>query len=165
MTRNARVYFQNAVYHVTTKGNNRQNVLKGSRDKETFLNCLGKFKARFGFKLYALVLMDNHLHLLIQADSKINISKIMHAISLSYSVKFRKKYGYSGYVWQGRFKSNVIDDDMYILRCIEYIHNNPVRAGLVSKAEDYPWSSYHIYNGSQEKMNRQIQLLIDRFTG
>ena len=65
------------------------------------------------------------------------------AIALFYSQKFRHKYNYTGYVWQGRFKSNLIEEDSYILQCIEYIHNNPVRAGMVEDPEDYPWSSYN----------------------
>lgn len=111
--------------------------------------------------MYCFALMDNHAHLIIEARNRTNISKIMHALTLSYSVKFRKKYTYTGYVWQGRFKSNVIDGDNYIVECIEYIHNNPVRAGIVAKAEDYPWSSYHFYNGDNNRFKEYVQ--IDRF--
>lgn len=85
----------------------------------------------------------------------------MHAVTLSYSVKFRRKYAYTGYVWQGRFKSNVIDDEQYIYECITYIHNNPVRAGIVNNVEDYPWSSYHFYHGLANRIKDYIQ--IDRF--
>jgi hypothetical protein len=86
----------------------------------------------------------------------------MHALTLSYSVKFRKKYRYCGYVWQGRFKSNVIEGDSYIIDCIEYIHNNPVRAGLVDRAEDYFWSSYRSYNDNVDNHNNANS--IDIFT-
>ncbi len=102
--------------------------------------------------------MDNHVHLVIETNSIVNISKIMHALTLSYSVKFRKKYSYSGYVWQRRFKSNVIDGDRYILECLNYIHNNPIRAGMVNKAEDYFWSSYQFYNGLENKVKDYIQI-------
>lgn len=163
MARQERIYFESAVYHITIRGNNKQNILKEDKDKESFLESLAKFKFRFGFKLYGFVLMDNHVHLIIGTNSKVNISKIMHAITLSYSVKFRKKYLYSGYVWQGRFKSNVIDGDRYILECLNYIHNNPVRAGMVAKAEDYLWSSYQFYNGFENKVKDYIQ--IDWFKG
>jgi REP element-mobilizing transposase RayT len=160
--RRHRIYFQNAVYHITIRGNNRQRILEWNDDKELFLKSLQKFKSRFAFKLFGFVLMDNHVHLVIRTNSKVNISKIMHAIELSYSVKFRKKYAYSGYVWQGRFKSNVIDDENYILECINYIHNNPVRAGMVERIEDYPWSSYHFYNGLESRMGNHIG--VDRFS-
>lgn len=163
MARHKRIYFQNAVYHITIRGNNKQSILKDNEDKGLFLDSLGKFKVRFKFRLYAFVLMNNHVHLVIETDHEVNISKIMQAVALSYSVKFRKKYPYSGHVWQGRFKSNIIDDDRYILECINYIHNNPVRAGMVSKPEDYFWSSYHFYNGYSNKLSGCIQ--IDRFSG
>ncbi len=141
-----RFYYCNAVYHVCIRGNNKQYILQEGQDKIIFLRSLEKFRNRFGFKLYGFVVMDNHAHLIIQTNSLINISKVMHAITLSYSVKFRKKYGYSGYVWQGRFKSNIIEGDHYIVKCIEYIHNNPLRAKIVEKAIDFPWSSYHFYH-------------------
>lgn len=163
MARVARLYYENAVYHVCIRGNNKQFILKKDSDKMNFLESLEKFRSRFCFKLYCLVVMDNHVHAIIKTNSSVNISKIMHALTLSYSVKFRKKYGYSGYVWQGRFKSNVIEGDRYILECIDYIHNNPVRAKIVERIEDYPWSSYHIYNGLESKIADYIQ--IDRFEG
>jgi len=163
MARQTRVYYNNAVYHVCIRGNNRQHILKEDENKISFLESLSKFKERFGFKLYCLVIMDNHPHMVIEATDHTTISKIMHAVALSYSVKFRKKYGYSGYVWQGRFKSNIIEGDDYILSCIEYIHNNPVRAGIVEHPQDYPWSSYHFYHGKRDFLKDYI--VLDRFQG
>jgi len=159
MGRAVRVYYNHAVYHVTTRGNNRQMILKAEEDKIAFLRILSKFKERFGFKLYAFVLMDNHVHLLVETGSRVNISKIMQAITLSYSQKFRHKYHYSGYVWQGRFKSNLIESQGYILECANYIHNNPVRAKMVDRPSDYIWSSYHFYNGDNGLLSDYI--LID----
>ena len=163
MARYSRIYFKNAVYHVCIRGNNRQPVLKGDENKFLFLESLSGFKSRFGFKLYGFVLMDNHAHLIVETSDTINISKIMQAVTLSYSVKFRKRHSYSGYVWQGRFKSNVIEDDRHIIECINYIHNNPVRAGIVEKDEDYPWSSYSFYNDLDSKVGDLIN--IDKFDG
>lgn len=153
-----RIYFKSAVYHVTIRGNNRQNILRDEVDKTSFIKSLAKFKARFAFKLYGFVVMDNHVHLVIQADQYITISKIMQAITLSYSVKFRKRYSYCGYVWQGRFRSTVIAEDRYIIECINYIHNNPIRAGIVGKAEDYSWSSVHYYNSSRNGIKELIDI-------
>jgi len=156
-----RLYYQNAVYHVCIRGNNRQYILQEEEDKVIFLKSLEKFRERFGFKIYGFVVMDNHVHFVIQTNSLISISKIMHAITLSYSVKFRRKYGYTGYVWQGRFRSNVIEGEHYILECIDYIHNNPVRAKIVEKITDYLWSSYHFYQGLDSRIKDYFQ--IDRF--
>ena len=162
MVRQRRIYYQNAVYHVTFRGNNRQMILKEKSDKEAFLFTLVKFKQRFQFKLYAFVLMDNHVHLVIEATHHHHISKIMQAILLSYSLKFRKRYNYTGHVWQGRFKSNVIEHDPYILECIDYIHNNPVRAKIVSSAQDYPWSSFYLYAGAKNVIIKD-KIALDRY--
>ncbi|MFH1458108.1 MAG: transposase [Candidatus Omnitrophota bacterium] len=162
MSRTKRLYYSNAVYHVSLRGNNRQMVLKEDSDKIEFLKTLSRFKERFKYKLFGFVVMDNHPHLVIGVNGVINISKIMQAIALSYSQKFRHKYKYTGYVWQGRFKSNVIDSGEYILHCLEYIHNNPVRAKMVNHPEEYRWSSYRFY---QEGINSlQEFILIDKFT-
>jgi len=161
MTRQLRVYFNNSVYHVCIRGNNRQRILERDEDKIIFLRSLCKFKLRFGFKLYALVIMDNHVHLVIQATHNITISKIMHAVTLSFSVQFRKKYLYRGYVWQGRFKSNVIEGNNYILSCIGYIHNNPVRARIAQGPQNYLWSSYHFYHSQTNPLQDYVEF--DRF--
>lgn len=158
MSRKTRVYYDHAVYHISIRGNNRQAILKADEDKNSFLETLNKFKERFGFKLYGLVLMDNHVHLVVETNSTANISKVMQAITLSYSQKFRHRYNYTGYVWQGRFKSNLIERNSYILECIEYIHNNPVRARIVEHPKDYRWSSYHFYNSEIDPLSKIIQL-------
>ncbi len=161
MARQKRLYFSRAVYHVCIRGNNRQYVLRGKEDKIAFLDSLSKFRKRFGFKIYALVLMDNHIHLILEIPDKITISKVMQAVALSYSFKFRRKYGYTGYVWQGRFKSNVISGDNYIISCIEYIHNNPVRAKITTDPKEYLWSSHRFYHGHVDPLKDYIAL--DKF--
>ncbi len=161
MSRPGRTYFNNAVYHITIRGNNKQAVLKEADDKMNFIKSLDKFKKRFKFKLYCFAIMHNHVHLVIETQEHIRISKIMQAIALSYSVKFRKKYGYVGYVWQGRFRSTVIDDEKYILACMEYIHNNPVRAGFSRRPQDYTWSSCRFYEGLKSSIDKYVE--IDRY--
>lgn len=131
-------------------------ILEADEDKKAFLETLDKYKKRFEFKLYGFVLMDNHAHLIIETTSQSNISRVMQAITLSYSQKFRNKYRYTGYVWQGRFKSSIISDEGYIVECTNYIHNNPVRANIVNEAKDYPWSSYHKYNEDSDDLVKDI---------
>jgi len=161
MARRKRIYYNCAVYHVTIRGNNKQKVLASDEDKISFLETLNKFKERFEFKLYGFGLMDNHAHMVIQTNAKANISKIMQAINLSYSQKFRRKYNYFGYVWQGRFNSNLIESGEYIIECLNYIHNNPVRAKIAEHPKDYPWTSYHFYNGNSCALSKFIQ--VDKF--
>ena len=151
MSRFKRMYYQNAVYHVVVRGNNRQMILKHKSDKIDILASIKKFQERKGFKLYGFVLMNNHAHFVIEVSAAHNISKVMHAILLSYSLKYRRKYGYVGHVWQGRFHSKPITDDRYILECLRYVHNNPVKAGLALNPCDYPYSSARFYEGLKSK--------------
>ena len=161
MVRKTRTYFTTAVYHVTFRGNNRQKILSKSEDKMKFLDIIAKFKDRFYFKIYALCLMDNHGHLLIETNPSFSISRIMQSILLSYSFSYRKKNSYSGHVFQGRFNSSVINGDKYLLECIEYIHNNPVLAKIVDTPEAYTWSSCYMYEGG-ENSNIDKILELDR---
>jgi REP element-mobilizing transposase RayT len=152
MVRQRRIYYENAVYHITFRGNNKQRIFDKEENKKDFLESLAKFKLRHCFKVYGLCLMDNHGHLVVEAGERLSISKIMQAVLLSYSLKFRRKYNYVGHVFQGRFNSSVVRDGRYILECIEYVHNNPVRAKMVAAPQEYAWSSYCFYYEIQNKV-------------
>jgi len=156
MVRQRRLYYDNAVYHVTFRGNNKQRIFDNDENKKDFLISLAKFKSRYGFKVYGLCLMDNHGHLVIEVGARFDISKTMQAVLLSYSFKFRRKHNYVGHVFQGRFGSSVVHDDRYILECIDYIHNNPVRAKMVEDPEKYAWSSYYLYHGTRNAVMTAI---------
>jgi REP element-mobilizing transposase RayT len=158
MARAKRILFNRAVYHICIRGNNRQAVLEHDEDKSAFIDTLNKYRVRFGFRLFGFVLMDNHVHLVIETINQVSISKIMQAVMLSYSQKFRNKYDYVGYVWQGRFKSKVIEGEDYILECLNYIHNNPLRANIVTKLKEYKWSSYHKYNENDNPLDEAIEI-------
>ncbi|MCB9747821.1 MAG: transposase [Candidatus Omnitrophica bacterium] len=145
MIRPRRFYYAKSIYHVIARGNNRQKILKYPTDKQSFLNSLTKYKGLFSFRLYAFVIMDNHIHLMIEADEHFNISKVMQRILLSYSAKYRRKYKYVGHVWQGRFVSFNVSGDHYVEECLQYIHRNPVKAGIVDVEADYRWSSARFY--------------------
>jgi len=151
MSRFKRLYYGNAVYHVIFRGNNRQNILKLKSDKQDLLNSIRKFQERKEVKVYGFVIMDNHVHMVMEVGETHNISNVMHAILLSFSVKYRRKYNYVGHVWQGRFQSKPIIEEGYIIECLNYIHNNPVRAGIVSNPCDYLYSSAKYYEGLKNK--------------
>ena len=150
MSRN-RIYYQNAVYHVFVRGNNRGMILKHKSDKMDMLVSIKKFQERRGFKMYGFVLMDNHAHFVIEVNHTHSISKIMQSILLSYSTKYRRKYEYVGHVWQGRFQSKPVTDERYMFECLNYLHSNPVKAGIVSVQCDYPYSSARFYEGLTSK--------------
>ena len=151
-----RIYYENAVYHVISRGNNRQFILKTDEDKNSLLLSVAKYKDRFGFLVYGFVVMDNHIHLIIEVNERHNISRVMQAVLLSYSRKYRVKYGYVGHLWQGRFISIPILKERYVQELIDYIHQNPVRAKIVDHATDYAWSSARFYadmdNGMVDKL-------------
>jgi len=139
MPRQARVLMENVGYHAITRGNQKKVVFKEYADYEKYLKILSRYKQRYHFKLYGWCLMPNHVHLVVESDV---LSKVMHAMSLVYAQYYKKKYPHVGHFWQDRFKSPVIEKDRYMVNCIRYIEDNPVRAHLVERPEDYPWSSY-----------------------
>ena len=163
MTAQRRVYYRHAIYHIVSRGNNKQKILEGDQNKALFIEILGKYKKRFSFKLYAFVVMDNHIHLVVETTDVQPVSRIMQSILLSYSCHYRNKTAYVGHVRQGRFQSSLIEGEQYIIECIDYIHHNPVRAKMVSLATDYCWSSACFYDnlGNREVSDR---LGIDRWT-
>jgi len=143
MPRIPRTYAPDGVYHILSRGNNRARIFHDHHDYRSFLQIVGHYKKVFGFKLYHYCLMPNHVHFTIQPNSE--MPKFMQRIKLTYSKVFRDRYAFVGHVWQGRYKSLHIDNDAYLLACGNYIEMNPVRAGLVTKPENWPYSSYRFY--------------------
>jgi putative transposase len=142
MGRIARVYMENAYYHITVRGNQKKRVFLDEADFKKYLNLLHRYKTKFRFKIYGYCLMNNHIHLNLKPRTPGELSKFMHGINLSYTQYFNSKYKKVGHLWQGRFKSFLITKDKYLLNTVLYIENNPVRAQLVEDAVDYKWSSY-----------------------
>lgn len=146
MGRLKRIYFESSWYHITARGNNRYPILGSDVGKSRFISTLRRYQDRRGFIVLGFIVMDNHFHLLLEAGEKKNVSKIMQGILLSYSCWYRTTHGYVGHVWQGRFVSRVIQDERQLKETVRYIHENPVKAGIVKQAEDYPWSSAGLEN-------------------
>jgi len=142
MTRIARIAMDNAVYHIITRGNQKQTVFREQRDYTEYLSRLEFYKKKYAFKLYSFCLMPNHVHLIIEVDVNLKLNKIMRGLNLSYTLYFNFKYKTVGHLWQDRFKSKIIEKDAYLLECISYIEANPLRANLTSNIEEYVWSSY-----------------------
>jgi REP element-mobilizing transposase RayT len=126
-------------------------VLGSDKEKEAFLRTLAYYKERLGYKIYAFVLMDNHYHMMIETNEVNDISKVMQVILLSFGSKYRKRHGFIGHLWQGRFQSRILKDEGYVLECLDYIHENPVKAKIVESVEKYEWSSYFKYFGLENK--------------
>lgn len=144
MPRQPRDISNTGIYHIMVRGLNKMNLFNDKQDKQKFLETLSRFSKFNEFSLYAYCLMDNHVHLLVKEEVE-PISISMKRICVSYSYYFNKKYNRVGHVFQDRFRSERIENDGYLLQCIRYIHNNPIKADIVTKPENYYFSSYRIY--------------------
>jgi len=145
MPRIFRLLPEQGVLHILTRGNNRQKVFHNEEDYRRYLYYLKLYKEEHKFQLYHYCLMPNHVHLLIETSQKTILSKLMKQLNLAYFYYYRKRYKYWGHLWQGRYKSLIVARDEYLIKCGRYIEGNPVRAKMVKKPEDYPWSSYKYY--------------------
>lgn len=146
MSRQLRIEYPGAFYHVTTRGNQKQPIILCDRDRSVIIGYIKEAMAKFNAKTHVYCLMQNHYHLLLETLLG-NLSKILHFINTSYSVYFNKKHARTGHLFQGRYKAILIEKDTYALELSRYIHLNPVRAGIVAFPEEYPWSSYREYMG------------------
>jgi REP element-mobilizing transposase RayT len=144
MARQWRIEFPGAFYHVLSRGNARQEIFLSDNDRNLFLTLLGELSERFNIEVYAYVLMGNHYHLLLKTIDA-NLSKAMQWFGTSYTSKFNLTNQLAGHLFQGRFKSIIVENDAYLLRLSCYIHRNPLRAGMINWLGDYPWSSYRCY--------------------
>lgn len=146
MARKSRIEFPGAFYHVLARGNNKQKIFKDEEDYKVYILRLKRYHERYKFILYAYVLMPNHIHLLIQTGIT-PLSKVMQGLQQSYTYYFHRKHKTVGHLFQGRYMTILCQRDAYLLELVRYIHLNPVRSGLVTNPEDYPWSSHLVYLG------------------
>jgi putative transposase len=144
MARKPRIEFEGALYHVITRGNQKQRIFRGTEDYERYLKILGDYKTRYDFALYAYVLMRSHVHLLMETKEA-PLSRILQGINQSYTMYFNRRYATVGHLFQGRYKAILCDRDSYLLSLVKYIHMNPVRAGVAKTLDAYPWSSHESY--------------------
>lgn len=134
-----------AAMHLVNRGNNKQYIFDSDADKLRYYQLMLELKEENRITIFHYCLMDNHPHLIVWLKYESRLSKFMKQLSLSYYSYYKKAYGYSGHLWQGRFKSNIIDTDSYLLQCGKYIEINPVRAGMVNSPAEYIFSSYNFY--------------------
>jgi putative transposase len=145
MPRTARVLVDQGYYHIVTRGIDRRRLFRYKQDYESFLDIVVNYLKQFKVHVMNYCLMPNHLHLLMKAGLASDLPVFMKAILQVYAAKFRGKYKSVGFIFQNRYKSQLIDNDAYLLECARYIERNPVRAKIVEDVADYPWSSYHYY--------------------
>ena len=141
MSRPIRIEFPDALYHVTARGDRREDIFEDDHDRQAFLQTLAAVVQQFNWLCYAWCLMDNHYHLLIQTPDA-NLSKGMRQLNGVFTQTSNRRHHRVGHLFQGRFKAILVDSDAYLLELARYVVLNPVRARLVKKPGDWPWSSY-----------------------
>ena len=134
-------------HHVIQRGNNRQAIFATQADYRALFELLADNAKKFDVAVHAYVLMSNHFHLLATPQTADGLPKMMQAVGRSYVRYFNDAQKRTGTLWEGRYKSTVIQADRYLLACMAYIDLNPVRAGLLVQPQDYPWSSHVHYLG------------------
>jgi putative transposase len=147
MARLPRLTLPGYPHHVIQRGNNRQAIFLSVANYQSLLDLLDDNAKKFGVAIHAYVLMSNHFHLLATPQTANGLPQMMQAVGRRYVRYFNDSQKRSGTLWEGRYKSTLIQSDRYLLACMAYIDLNPVRAALVAQAGDYPWSSYGHYSG------------------
>ena len=139
-------------HHVILRGNDRQDIFRTPADYQRMLDLLFEHSRAQGVDIHAYVLMSNHLHLLLTPQRDQALPKMMQAVGRSYVQVFNKLHARTGTLWEGRYRSTLIQTDRYLLACMAYIDLNPVRAHRVAQPEDYAWSSYAHYTGRRSDL-------------
>ncbi len=156
MPRIARGLADNFVYHILNRGNNKQGIFQKEHDYMAFVNLMLEAKRRWPIKIFAYCLMPNHFHIILIPVQAERLSKWMQWLMTSHVRRYHKHYGTSGQIWQGRFKSFIIQNDEHLITALRYVEANPVRSHLVNLAEDWLWSSH------KETIGKRNHYLIDR---
>ncbi len=150
MARPLRIQYEGALYHVTSRGNEKANIYYDDRDREYFLSILKDVYKKHHTIFHAYEIMPNHYHIMTETPLG-NLSHVFHDVNSIYTSYFNRRHKRVGHLFQGRYKAILVEKDSYLLELCRYIHLNPIRAKLVKKIEDYPWSSYLAYLGKRPK--------------
>ncbi len=163
MARPLRLSFENAVYHITSRGNRREQIFYNDEDRKRFLEKINETCLKYSFVCFAYCLMDNHYHLFLQTLLP-NLSEGMHYLNTSYTNWFKARHKIVGVVFQGRYKSLIVDENSYGVSLSAYIHLNPYRAGIVKDLREYLWSSYLDYvDGEKTLVRLDTSLILKHF--
>ena len=135
-------------HHIIQRGNNRQDIVRSDADREFLLDLLGESARKHQVAMNAYVLMDNHFHLLLTPETAEGVPLMMQAVGRRYVRHFNDRYQRTGTLWEGRYRSTLIQTERYLLACMVYMDLNPVRAGMVADPKNHPWSSHRHHIGA-----------------
>jgi REP element-mobilizing transposase RayT len=159
-----RIWYPGAKYHIICRGNKKKNIFLDKIDHKIYLDILKEVKSRYNFNILSYCMMSNHIHLQLQTKD-IQIWRIMRGINWRYARYFNERNSTVGHVFQGRYRSKIIENNYYDLVVSRYIHLNPVKEKLVIKPEDYKWSSYSIYMGLRKSNLVNEKEILNYFGG
>lgn len=142
MARLPRYFVKDIPQHVILRGNNRQPIFADDEDYLFFKEALLDAASRYQLAIHAYVLMTNHIHLLATPETAESLPKALQSLGRRYVQYFNYRYQRTGTLWEGRYRATIVEAETYLFECMRYIELNPVRAGMVAQASDYPWSSY-----------------------
>lgn len=148
MPRTARLKSESGIYHIMLRGNNQQIIFEDDEDYSKFIETLKNYKAISGYQVFAYCLMSNHIHILLKVGRE-NLDVIMKRIAGSYVYWYNWKYYRKGHLFQDRFRSEPVDNNEYFLTVLRYIHQNPIKAGIVEKIDEYKYCSYNEYRDNE----------------
>lgn len=157
MGRQPRAEFHNALYHVFARGNRRETIFLDDDDYQAYVHRLRELSQQAGVDVLAYCLMPNHPHLCLRTRAT-PLSVFMHRLNTSYAKRFNRKYNLSGHLHEGRYRAVLVEERMYLLRLVRYIHQNPMRARLVKSLPEWPYSSYWEYRAPNPWVQRDAAL-------
>ncbi|WP_319922084.1 transposase [Neobacillus dielmonensis] len=166
MPRKARKKSRSGIYHIVWRGANRQEIFHDDRDFQNFLDILHKYKLKTNMGVYGWCLMSNHVHLLIREGDE-DVSVTLKRIGISFVSCYNLRYGTCGHLFQDRFHSENVETEPYLFTVVRYIHQNPLKAGMVEKVAEWRWSSYLAYNGIGDKTARDLldpDFILEKFS-
>jgi putative transposase len=143
MARKPRIFLPEVPQHLVQRGNNREPCFFSEEDYRCYLEFLAETAKKYGCRIHAYVLMTNHVHMLVTPEDEYSVSNMMQSLGRKYVRYINHVYKRSGTLWEGRFKSGLVQSENYLLMCSRYIELNPVRAQMVGMPDEYKWSSYH----------------------
>lgn len=162
----ARIWYAGAFYHITARGNHRNDIFRDNEDFQVFLIIIEEALKYYNnaYEIICYCLMTNHIHLLVKTGDK-HICHFIQRVNAIYARNFNSKYNYIGHLFQDRYFAELIIDDTQMLSASQYIHLNPVRANMVKVPEDYEWSSYAMYIGCKRQKLISSNKILSYFNG
>lgn len=162
IARKKRIWYPGASYHIMGRGNRHMDIFAEEEDRQYFLVILENVMKKYPFSIHSYCLMTNHYHILL--ETKINeIWRIMQLVASNYAIYYNRKYQKDGHLFQGRYRSCIVESDEYFLQTSRYIHLNPVKAKMVGYPQDYKWSSYKTILGMEDQRIVEREKILSYF--